>query len=288
MLHPEAAPLTTPIYLKTRDDMPWPEEEVFYLLANNGLFLCRNHPFFQSSVPARRCPSELAEHAPTLHLRYPKLPRWLLEVTVGFFARVAHLHNAEAAVLLAWDNTANRPRLLVPEQTATVGTGWRGDTYPIGVHYETPAELPPGWTLIGDIHSHVEESAYASATDRHDETHRPGLHIVVGRISREPPDVHVEAVVDGTRFHVDPSFVLDTYRRRKGRVPPAWLQKVKIKRTGGWSTGSYSGWGYGNGWNSGYANPYGGLSSYPAPHDRDAGQTDRKPDDAFPDKGEKS
>src|SRR5436853_153598 len=121
----------TPIYLKTRDDMPWPEDEVFYVLSGDGLFLCRNHPFFRSSVPARRWPGELAGHAPALALRYPKLPRRLLEMTVGFFARIGRLHNAEAAVLLAWDRAANRPRLLVPDQTATVGTTWRGETYPI-------------------------------------------------------------------------------------------------------------------------------------------------------------
>jgi hypothetical protein len=283
MLHPEGTLLTTPIYLKTRDDMPWPEEEVFYLLGSNGLFLCRNHPCFRSSVPARHCPSELAEHAPALELRHPKLPRWLMELAVGFFARIGQLHNAEAAVLLAWDRTTDRMRLLVPEQTATVGTGWRGDTYPIGVHYETPAELPEGWTLIGDIHSHVEESAYASATDRWDETHRPGLHVVVGRISREPPDVHVEAVVDGTRFRIDPSFVLDNYRRRRNRVPQDWVNKVQIKRSGSWGSGSYSSWSYGNGWNSGYANPYGGLSSYPSRYE----PTEPKRDDSILDKGEK-
>src|SRR5439155_1382120 len=123
------------------------------------------------------------------------------------FARVAEMHGAEAGVLLAWDARARRLRVLVPEQRATVSQGWRGRRYPIGLHYETPNDLPRELTLLGDVHSHVDEPAYSSGTDRQDEAHRPGLHIVVGRISEEPPEFHVEAVVDGTRFTVDPALV---------------------------------------------------------------------------------
>ena len=49
---PSPNSLLTPILLKTADTMPWPEDEsVFHLVTSDGLFLCRNHPFFTSSVP---------------------------------------------------------------------------------------------------------------------------------------------------------------------------------------------------------------------------------------------
>jgi hypothetical protein len=222
--------LVTPIHLKDQPDMPWPEDErAFYVLAANGLFRCRNHPFFRSCVPAPEGPSELAQQKAFLDLRYPKLPRKAFELVVGFFARVGELHGAEAAVLLAWDPAAGRVRLVVPEQVATVSRNWWGDRFPIGLNYEVPATLPAHWVLMGDVHSHVDGAAYASAVDRDDETYRAGLHVVVGRLYREPPELYAAAVVDGMRFKVDPALVLEGYQRRRLKVPRSWLSKVKVE-----------------------------------------------------------
>ena len=226
----------TPVLVKTSENLPWPEDErIFYILGRNGLYLCRNHEFFQSCVPARRGPSELEEQATFLAPRFPMIPRVLFERAVGFFDQVAELHSAEAAVLLVWDRSAKRVRLAVPEQTAPVSPGWNGTRYPIGVHYVPPADLPADWVPFGDIHSHVNYSAYASSTDVADEVHTAGLHIVVGGILREPPDIHVEAVVDGNRFALDASQVIEDYRRRRMNVPEEWIERVQIKE---------SGWGY--------------------------------------------
>jgi hypothetical protein len=229
MRHPDDN-LVTPIYVKSDREMPWPEgETAFHLLTSSGLYLCRNHPFFRSCVPAAAWPSELAEQQSFLELHYPKIPRRRFELIVGFFARVAERHGSEAAVLMVWDARGKRVRFVVPEQVATVSKNWWGDTYPIGLHYQVPTDLPAGWTVIGDIHSHVDDPAYASGTDKDDETHRAGLHIVVGRISREPPDLYIAAVVDGTRFRVDPTAVIAGYRQRRLRVPSSWLERVKIE-----------------------------------------------------------
>ncbi len=223
--------LLTPFHLKTDFDAPWPEQEkLFYLLTANGLFRCRNHPFFRSSVPVNDWPAELATHRPFLKLSYPKIPQRLFERVIGFFARIGDDHGAEAAVLLAWHKTALRLEVIVPEQCTLVGTTWSGRPFPVEVRYEIP-HLPPDLMLIGDIHSHVDMSAYASAMDKDDELHRPGLHIVVGRLSLEPPDLHIEVTVDGTRFQVhDPKMVLAGYHhRRPHEVPQEWIDKVKVE-----------------------------------------------------------
>lgn len=219
--------LITPIYVKTQNDMPWPEEEqAFYLLAQDGLFFCRNSRFFQSCVPARSGPGELASQEAFLDIQYPKIPQPLLELAVGFFEQIKQRHGSEAALLLDWDYRAKQVRLLVPRQRCTVYQGYYG-TYPAGVHYELPAELPEDSFIFGDIHSHVDGPAYASVTDKDDEHHRPGLHIVVGRIREEPPDFHIEATVDGMRFEVDPDHVLEGYRRRTA-VSEKYLDQVEI------------------------------------------------------------
>jgi hypothetical protein len=221
--------LFTPFYLKLNDDMPWPEQEkVFYLLTREGCFLCRNHPFFRSSVAAETLP-ELGKHKPFLRLHYPKLAQRQFERVIGFFAVIGERYSAEAAVLLVWNTSTRAVELVVPPQRSVVSSSWNGRPYPVEVHYEVPT-LPPHLLLVGDIHSHVDGAAYASFTDRADEAYRPGLHVVVGRISAEPPEWHVAAVVDGVRFRIKSVFdVVQGYTRRRLReVPQAWLDQVQV------------------------------------------------------------
>jgi hypothetical protein len=223
--------LHTPILVKVGPDMPMPEDApVFHLLSRDGLFLCRNHPFFRSSVRVDQFPSELAAHRPFLKMRYPRLPRRLVEQVVGFFAIVGRRYASEAAVLLAWDKAVETVVPIVPEQTGLVGRGWYGDLLPMELRYEIPS-LPPHLTLIGDVHSHVDGPAYASSMDKADEEYRAGLHIVVGRVRFEPPEFHCEVTVDGARFAIaDLSTVMAGYQRRREReVPQTWLDKLTVK-----------------------------------------------------------
>ena len=221
--------MTTPVLVKTTDDMEWPKEErLFYLISREGMHICRNHEFFESCVRIDRGPSECEEQQPFLRPRFPRIPQPLFEQAVGFFARAAERYGSEAAALLLWDRTEACVRLVVPPQTATMYRAWDGWLSPVGVHYEVPADLPPDWVPFGDVHSHVDYPAYASATDVADETHSAGLHIVVGRIGKEPPEVHVEAVVDGKRFVLTQQGVVEGYAKRDLDVPPEWLDRIEI------------------------------------------------------------
>jgi len=219
----------TPVYVKADADPPWPDDPMFYLLASTGLYVCRNHALFTSCVPAKKWPRALAEQATFLRTRYPKVPRRLMELAVGFFDAVYAVHRSEAAVLILWDRRRNRARLEVPPQTATTRQDGYEQVWPVDVHYKVPLNLPRHVQVIGDIHSHCESSAYASYTDRADETHRPGLHLVVGRIHREPPDFHAEIVVDGTRFRAETRLVLEGYARRRMGFPTRWMDRVTVE-----------------------------------------------------------
>ena len=223
--------LLTPLYLKLNDAMPWPEaEKAFYLLSSNGLFLCRNTPFFHSCVPVEDFPSELAGQQPFLKLSYPRIPRRLMELVIGFFDLIGERYASEAAVLIAWNRTTNDVEIIVPDQVGLVGSTWNGNPYPMELEYKVPS-LPPHLLLLGDIHSHVDGPAYASYMDKSDEVYRPGLHLVIGRILDEPPQIHCEATADGCRFMVrDLSLILEGYhRRRVNEVPPEWISKVTVK-----------------------------------------------------------
>jgi PRTRC genetic system protein A len=200
---------------------------MFYLLTANGLFICRNHPFFQSCVPAQSGPAELAGQETYVDLSYPKIPRRLLELTVGFFTQIGQTYNAEALVMILWDNRNQKLSLIVPRQKARIYQGNYG-TFPLGVDYEAPVHLPQDHIILGDIHSHVGMAAFSSDTDRRDEKNRPGLHVVVGRIHREPPEFHAELIVDGLRFKVEPNRVLEDYWQR-ARISTKYLKQVQIE-----------------------------------------------------------
>ncbi len=232
--------LLTPIHFKTDPGAPWPDrEKAFYLLSRDGLFFCRNTPFFRSCVPARQFPGELASQEPFLEINYPRIPRQLLEQIVGFFDIIGERHGSEAIVLLVWNQTTQCVEPIVPGQIGYVSTTASGYRYPVDLDYHIPT-VPSNCTVIGDIHSHVDGPAYASHTDQTDETHQPGLHLVVGRILDEPPQFTAEAVADGCRFRIhDFSRVAEGYHtRQKDAVPDAWLSQVTVKpsHTKRWSS----------------------------------------------------
>ena len=219
----------TPIVVKRKGRLRWPQgEQIFYVLASNGLKICRDGEFFRSCAPARGWPPGLAKQEPFLIPRFPKLPQRLFERVVGYFDRIAALHGSEAAVLLVWNRAKKRVGLLVPEQTGTMLETWKGDDIALGLEYFPPTDLAEDTVVFGDIHSHLHWSAYASATDKEDESFRPGLHIVVGRIGEEPPELHIEAVADGTRFVLEESEVIGGYEKRRFDFPDSWLEKIKI------------------------------------------------------------
>jgi len=225
--------LLTPIYAKLEDGAPWPEDDVFYMLSSDGLHLCRNHRFFRSSVPAVNAPCELALHETFAHLKaFPRIPTREMELAVGFCLEIYERHGSEAGLLLVWNEEDERMRLVCPDQVGTVSRSWSG-THPIGLRYTLPT-LGAHDVLVGDLHSHGDEPAYASATDRADEERRTGLHVVVGRLGSiaqgERPDFYMDMVTDGTRFRINRTeLVMEGYETPRMDVPEQWLDQVKIE-----------------------------------------------------------
>jgi hypothetical protein len=135
---------------------------------------------------------------------------------VGFFRAVYDRQQTEALVLLLWQD--DRFELLVPSQsTSAVSVRHKLDS----------SSLPAGSRLVGTIHSHGAFSAFASATDEDDEADLDGLHVVVGDLLRRRPSTSAALVVDGYRFGVRQSQVLE---RPRAIVPPPdeWLARVKV------------------------------------------------------------
>jgi len=233
-----------PVYVKEDENMPWPEDKFFYMVTANGLFRCRNHPFFQSCSKVKGDLKELVSQESFLVPNYPKIPRLMLEKVVGFFHLVAEKQASEAAALLFWNRQEKQVELLIPEQTATNSSSG----YALDVKYTVPT-VPPHLLQIGDIHSHVYMGAFASGTDTSDETHRAGIHLIVGKIDKEPPEWNCEVIADGTRYKVELSDVIEGYHQRITEgIPKEWVDRVKLKKEKPWSSsyGSSYGGSYGS------------------------------------------
>jgi PRTRC genetic system protein A len=217
--------METPIYLKESEEMvpsspEWPQDRLFYLVTSEGLMKCRTTEFFRSCVKSNSNLSELEAQKPFVKLRYPKVPQEMLETVAGFFSAVQKKYDSEAYVCLLWNKNEKKYEIVCPPQEISGGH----------VSYDLPPQ-PPHMLLVGDIHSHVNMAAFASGTDENDETQRPGVHIVLGRISQEPPEFHIEVVVDGTRFGVKEEMMLEGYEKRR-EFPPEWMDQLKKKTWG--------------------------------------------------------
>jgi proteasome lid subunit RPN8/RPN11 len=163
-----------------------------------------------------------------------------LEYVVGFFNEAYVRCGAEAIVLVFWDMRRKRYWLCVPPQKASVWQSQSGVPYAIDVTYDAPTSLPPDHLVVGDIHSHADLNAYSSYVDTNDEQYRDGVHIVVGRVDREPPEFHLEMTVDGFRFPLKFGQFFKGYGSRRLNVPKAWLRQVKIRATRATWTDTYS------------------------------------------------
>ena len=104
-----------PLHLKT-DDFSEPDSPMYYLVAENGVYLVKNTGLYTSVTRACRIVG-LEEQSPSLVLRLPKVPRKLLEMVYGFFAAVYRKWQGEAIVLLYYDPLGRTFRLGVPPQT---------------------------------------------------------------------------------------------------------------------------------------------------------------------------
>ena len=186
-----------------------------FVVARDGLYLRK-----RSLLGVSQTKVEGAAHLPPakeyVDYALPKVPADLMGRAVGFFRAVYRRQRTEALVLLLWSREGFG--LFVPEQK--VGSA--------SVKHELADAAPPaGSRVVGSIHSHGSFGAGASSVDQDDEAEFDGLHVVVGDLDRRRPSYSAAVAVDGHRFEVRPSLVLERPRRLP-EPPDEWLRRVKL------------------------------------------------------------
>jgi hypothetical protein len=216
-----------PIYLKDQESFSPPPEPTYFLLAQEGVFLVKRSPLYESVTPYGGSLPGLAPQRPQLRLHLPKLSQRLLERVVGFFLEVFNRYGTEAVVVLLYA-PQHGFRIGVPQQS--VSRWYTGYTH-VGtyhVQYEHYSR-PHGFLQLGTMHSHGDLPASHSCIDKDDERYQEGLHITVGDILAPRPSFSAAFVANGHRFALAPEDVLAGYSRPYLPAPPGWLAKVQCR-----------------------------------------------------------
>ncbi len=190
-----------PIWIRDGKNIK-PSEDTYYILAANGLFLRKKNSYWDAVVPVDRL-SILEDQNIEMRLALPRIPAPIVHAAARFFEWVYQEHGAEAMTLL-WLAEEGEYRISAPPQEISAG----------GLRYTIP-DRAPGQTLIGTFHSHASGSAYHSPTDACDEKSLDGVHATFGDFGgygQKNFSLSVQAVMNGTRFVVDPTTLMDGIR----------------------------------------------------------------------------
>ena len=192
-----------------------------FVVARDGLYLRK-----RSLLGVSQTRVEHVAHLPAgsefVEYALPPVPADVMARVVGFFRAVYRAHRTEAAVLLVWRDGVFD--LVVPPQKVTA----------VSVAFDVrDGDIPPGWRVVGSMHSHGAYGAYASTTDEDDEAELDGLHVVVGQLDKGRPGYAAAIVVDGVRFTLKADRLF-ARTRRTVEPPDAWMAMVTVApRRGG-------------------------------------------------------
>jgi len=186
-----------------------------FVVARDGLYLRK-----RSLLGVSQTRVEHVAHLPAgsefVEYALPPVPADVMARVVGFFRAVYRAHRTEAAVLLVWRDGVFD--LVVPPQKVTA----------VSVAFDVrDGDIPPGWRVVGSMHSHGAYGAYASTTDEDDEAELDGLHVVVGQLDKGRPGYAAAIVVDGVRFTLKADRLF-MRTRRTVEPPDAWLAMVTV------------------------------------------------------------
>ena len=167
-----------------------PSDDIFYVVAGNGLFLRKKLGILEALVPVKNIPH--LDHVKTYaFLDIPKIPKDDFSRVVSFFRKVYEEHRSEAIALLYFNDNTKKYRIQIPFQEVSGAS----------VDYEKTSPFK-GFNLICTIHSHAGFGAFHSGVDDADEKYFDGLHITVGDLSKELLTISSSIVVNGKRFMV--------------------------------------------------------------------------------------
>ena len=183
-----------------------------YIIGRNGFYLRKSTGLYECTVKVPELP-EYPEVKESVAWTAAKLPWELIEQALDFFRAVYMKYQAEAIVLITYENGVWG--LSVPRQIVKSAH----------LRYKSVDKVTPA----GTIHSHCNMGAFFSSTDDGDVANFDGLHIVLGRISLPFPEIASAVYINGRMFECRPQDIISDmpgHSEGKSKKHP-WMKQVK-------------------------------------------------------------
>lgn len=143
---------------------------------------------------------------------FPQLPKELTSAIINLFLDYTK-QGTEVSVFLLLDRTETNWRAIVGKQSVSKVHVKASPN--IGIDLVSGKLRKPvmsyDYPLIGSMHSHNTMNAFFSGLDDIGELHTDGLHIVIGSLHFESPQILTSFVQDGKRYIVDSSLVAEDW-----------------------------------------------------------------------------
>jgi len=176
---------------------PLPDDDVYYVVGKNGVFIRKNLGIIDSLAPVDKI-SILEDVETYASLNIPKLSSELIHQTLNFLRWVYENFRSEGMTILHYNDGKEEFKNQVPQQWVSGG----GIDYVKNVSYTN-------FVKLGSIHSHANFSAFHSPTDKGDEFDWDGLHITIGHVADQAQSISASVVVNKLRFLVNPGDYVD-------------------------------------------------------------------------------
>jgi len=187
-----------------------PNENVVYVIAQDGIFIKRKFGLFVSQVKIDKI-SILEPTNEYALMNIKKIPGKDFAKMIAFFKKVYEMHRGEAAINIYYHEKKKNFKLRVPSQQVTAGN----------VNYVN-YYCNDNYLHVGTIHSHGNGSAFHSGGDQSDEKNFDGIHITIGKITDPCIDISCSLMANGQRFQVDPGDYIDDIEIHEYEVEDAF------------------------------------------------------------------
>ena len=198
------------------------------LVAKNGVLLHNNTPGYTLVKESKGKGLELDEVKENCSYAYPPVNFNTYMLSLRFLRKVYEIHKSEGVVLLVLNRNRSlknqKYQIVVPKQEVS---GASVD-YKEGIK-EAHKLLNTGEFFAGTIHSHPGFGAFQSSTDSSDELNFDGIHITLGKIDQEHPEIHQRVCFGGKSFDVKESIVQTMPPNIPQTFPEEWMKQISSK-----------------------------------------------------------
>ena len=187
--------------------------------------------FGTAHVKAGKPPTTLPDHGESFRFGEERLPVFIYTQALDFFRKVYEAYKTEATTYICRD-AEGQYSLFIPQQYVSGASV----NHKVGVD-EMGDRLP-----VGTIHSHCMMGAFHSGTDDHDMGKMPGLHMTIGKVLADKPELAIAMAVGETQFDFSEFNVWDGEETEDANgydtAPDHWIRFVHPNQQAPWTGGT--------------------------------------------------